>query len=51
MAKRKEKTKGEKEKQWSSKQYIEDYGLCNTKSTTEQGWTQVLRMGKQFLLH
>jgi hypothetical protein len=44
----------EKDKQWSTRRCADTdkiYRLNNTKPTKNQGWTQMFRKGKQFVLH
>jgi len=38
-------------KQWSTKHYTENETLSDTNPTKNRVWTQVLRKGRQFLLH
>jgi hypothetical protein len=43
--------KGQKDKQWSTKYFMENKRLSNTNHSKRMGCTQVLWKGKQFLHH
>jgi hypothetical protein len=42
------KEKGQKDKQWSTKQYKETYRMSNTNPTKNCEWRNVLQKDKQF---
>jgi hypothetical protein len=43
-----DKRKGEKDKEWSTKHYIENYRLSNTNPQKKRGYIQVLRSSQQW---
>jgi hypothetical protein len=44
-------TKRKKYKQWYTKHYTDNKRSSNTNPTRNHWWTQVLRKGRQFMLH